>query len=525
MSGPRTSLAWHKKCSIIPKVLGKGNVLNTAKALVIDPEASHRTYLAAALSAQGLEVYAAANAAQALELITRLSPNLIFLDEVAGGLTPQDLNREVQARTLDSFLIVMGNAADLDRSMSWIMAGALAYLKKPVEYEKLKIAVETGLENQEAFREIMRLTQDLKMANKQLKRKEKLLLGEQKALGEKTLQLHLLYELGAELSATYDPLVMVRRVAQTLARLFHARLVVAATAYSPDGQIALLTSRALNPSLKESLAHELIQRVHQDLFRDPTGWCLKEPVRGRPPLSACPPRQIALPLTTAGKKQGLFIVYFDREPNLTEDQGLLLESVATQTAQALLNAHRHEAALTLANRDHLTGLYNRRAFEEELSRQHHRTLRHGTDMSVLLIDIDYFKSVNDQHGHEAGDEALKAVAGLIAGAARKVDLPARHGGEEFAVILPDTTRDQAVRLARRIQTRLAQTPIRAGAADLRLTVSQGVADSRGPGVRSAQDLVRAADEALYEAKALGRNVIVTSDGLSLVPSRKGSLHV
>ena len=142
-----------------------------------------------------------------------------------------------------------------------------------------------------------------------------------------------------------------------------------------------------------------------------------------------------------------------------------------------------------------------------------------------MLFRSHFKSVNDRHGHEAGDEALKAVAGLIAGAARKVDLPARHGGEEFAVILPDTTRDQAVRLARRIQNRLAQTPIRGGADDLRLTVSQGIADSRGPGVRSAPDLVRAADEALYEAKARGRNAIVTSDGLSLVPSRKGSLHV
>jgi diguanylate cyclase (GGDEF)-like protein len=499
--------------------------LNPATALVIDPEASHRAYLASALSAQGLEVYAAANAAQALELISRLSPNLIFLDEVVGGLTPRDLNREVQARAQDSFLIVMGRAEDLDRSMSWIMAGALAYLRKPVEYEQLKIAVETGLENQEAFREIMRLTQDLKMANKQLKRKEKLLLSEQKALSERTLQLHLLYELGAALSATYDPLVMVRRAAKTLARLFQARLVVTATAFVPDGPIALLSSQALAPALKESLARELMQKVRQDLALDPTGWCLKEPARSRPPLSVCPSRQITLPLTTAGKMQGLFTAYFDRDPDLTEDQRLLLESLAMQAAQALLNAHRHEMAVHLASRDHLTGLYNRRAFEEELSRQHHRTLRHGTVMSVLLLDIDHFKLVNDRHGHEAGDEALKAVAGLIAGAVRKVDLSARHGGEEFAAILPDTTRDQAVRLAKRIQNRLAQTMIRAGAAELRLTVSQGIADTREAGVHSAQDLVRAADEALYEAKARGRNMIVTSEALSLVSSRKGGPHV
>jgi len=495
--------------------------LNTATALVIDPETPHRLHLAEALNAQGLEVYAATNATQALELISRLSPNLIFLDEIVGGLTPGDLGREVQARTLDSFLIVMGRDSDLDHSMNWIMSGALTYLKKPVDAEKLRMAVESGLENQQAFHEIVRLTRDLKMANKQLKHKEKLLLGERKALSEKTLQLNLLYELGADLSATYDPQVMVRRVAQTLSRLFRARLVVTATAFGPEGQITLLTSQALEPTLQETLAHDLIQQVHEDLGLSPSGWRLKEPARGRQPLTVLPPHKMALPLTTAGQKQGLFLVYFDRQPSLTEDQNLLLQSAVTQTAQALLNAHRHETATYLANRDHLTGLYNRRAFEEELGRQHHRTLRHRTAMSVILIDIDHFKRVNDRYGHEAGDEALKAVAGLIAEAVRKVDLAARHGGEEFAVILPDTSRHQAARLAGRIQSRLARTVIPAGGADLKLTVSQGIADSRGSRVHTALDLVKAADEALYEAKARGRDQMVISDDLLLLPTTKG----
>jgi diguanylate cyclase (GGDEF)-like protein len=182
----------------------------------------------------------------------------------------------------------------------------------------------------------------------------------------------------------------------------------------------------------------------------------------------------------------------------------LIVAVATWTSHvqlrlliSLLGARRDAA------HDPLTGLANRRTAAGRLEVECMRARRQGEPLSVLMLDLDHFKRVNDRWGHAAGDQVLAAVARILCEELRGADLPARYGGEEFLAILPNADSARALRVAERVRERIAGTPIALPEATARITVSVGIASLAPDEVATA--LVARADEALYAAKQTGRN--------------------
>jgi diguanylate cyclase (GGDEF)-like protein len=159
----------------------------------------------------------------------------------------------------------------------------------------------------------------------------------------------------------------------------------------------------------------------------------------------------------------------------------------------------------LAITDPLTELYNRRHFEAIIEKEFNKTVRYKTPTSCLLIDIDHFKSINDEYGHRTGDKVLKEIANLIKNCLRKVDTVARWGGEEFIVLLPETDKEQAVKAASRIIDTIRNHEF----ADIseKITASIGIASVPESNIESAEKLINVSDNALYEAKTRGRNRI------------------
>lgn len=161
----------------------------------------------------------------------------------------------------------------------------------------------------------------------------------------------------------------------------------------------------------------------------------------------------------------------------------------------------------MASSDHLTGLNNRRMFEDFASKEFSRSERHSTPLAIISIDIDYFKNVNDNYGHSVGDEVLVAVAKNLTSLVREHDIVARIGGEEFSILLPNTTLDDAKKLAERIRVYQLQHGIRGNWEDeIRITLSIGVAQRLDSHVEF-DDLFNYVDKALYQAKRDGRNRI------------------
>lgn len=167
-----------------------------------------------------------------------------------------------------------------------------------------------------------------------------------------------------------------------------------------------------------------------------------------------------------------------------------------------------EEAVYLSYTDDLTEIYNHRFFIQQLTLEVERQKRYSSPLSLLMIDIDYFKNYNDTNGHLAGDEALKAIALLIQHGVRQSDIVARYGGEEFAAILVNTGKEKAMEIAGRVRKIIAEAPFpnEREQPNGDLTVSIGVA-TFSPPVSTLTDLIREADHALYRAKKAGRNRI------------------
>ena len=180
----------------------------------------------------------------------------------------------------------------------------------------------------------------------------------------------------------------------------------------------------------------------------------------------------------------------------------IVERFASHTALALRNAMLLQSLREAAATDPLTGIANRRAFEEALDREITRTCRTGEPLTLVMLDLDHFKQVNDVHGHQKGDELLRRVAASLLANCRDMDIAARYGGEEFAVILTDCGAEEAATTAVRLWAGAADID-----GDLALTVSAGYATFPDH-VTNREALISAADKALYDAKATGRNRIV-----------------
>jgi diguanylate cyclase (GGDEF)-like protein len=179
-----------------------------------------------------------------------------------------------------------------------------------------------------------------------------------------------------------------------------------------------------------------------------------------------------------------------------------LESVADICATSIQNAHYVERVKQLAYLDGLTGIFNRRFFELRIMEEIERARRYGTGMAVVMVDIDQFKRLNDEFGHLLGDEVLRQVSSVFHQQLRKIDVVCRYGGEEFGILLSQTTAEHAISVAEKLRKTIEQW--RFPGVPRTVTVSAGVAAFPDHGT-TRDALVRAADTGLYAAKQAGRN--------------------
>ncbi len=452
----------------------------TARVLVVDDILANVRLLEAKLAAEYFDVVTAMNGVDALEAVQRTKPDIVLLDVMMPGIDGIEVCRRIKGNPLTQHIpVVMVTALDQPEDrVRGLEAGADDFLTKPVNDVSLFCRVKSLVR--------------LKMLTDELRTRTggdplRLMSNEQMALD----------------SRPGNVMVIDTRAAV-------AERIKTALLGKHEVTIATDPQQALEACSKAEGGFELIvvnfDMENVDALRVCSQLKSMEQTRQTPILIIVDPddHQRLLRALDMGVND-----YLIRPLDKQE----LVARVSTQIRRYRYTEQLRtsvRASIEMAVTDALTGLYNRRYLETHLAHLIEHAVNRGKALSVLTLDVDFFKAVNDTHGHDAGDRVLQEISGRIRASIRNIDLACRTGGEEFVVVLPGTDIQTAERVGERIRRMVASKSFNAGPdTHLNITASVGIS-ALGSVDESVEDLLKRADQALYRAKREGRNRVMLS---------------
>lgn len=336
---------------------------------------------------------------------------------------------------------------------------------------------------------------------------------EREILARKNETLSFLVNFLTQVSDCFDETEILRKSFKCLQKLFPVMTMNAAMVTKDDnGNMAADLYIAASP---DSPAHqawrtrllEVTQSMNVLSPVNPTTLHLLLPGPAAGSASPSDGYILTLPVHMGNDLQFFLMLLTPMERSLGRDQTQALDSAMRHMALSLRNARRYRAICAFADHDGLTGAYNRRFFEQSLASEMARHIRYKENFSMFLLDIDFFKKVNDTWGHLKGDDVLRSIAATIMETLRRTDSCARYGGEEFVVMLPHTTARNAAWLAERLRKKIGKLTFSAEGKSFKITASIGVSSLTPGESKDGAALVHEADMALYHAKSCGRNKV------------------
>ncbi|HBI24321.1 MAG: hypothetical protein A2Y48_09220 [Nitrospirae bacterium RIFCSPLOW2_12_42_9] len=371
---------------------------------------------------------------------------------------------------------------------------------------------------------LRKLFDDFRNANRMLRLQKKKLLEEKNALKKWGEDLSLLNELNKAVVATLDADRIVHTAHTNLKEIVHhdilsvilfkqKKLWLLSGIKLDNEETAKIKSFILS-SLKEIADitdEETYKMAVKFLKREKAGDSYKK--IDHDSIKRQSPNRVLFPMEIGDNRIGAIQLIRYSGDQFTEHEYNIVSMVGSTLTLALRNSEIHREVQELATIDSLTGLYNKRYFLDILNKEFKSTQRYQTPVSLIMIDLDNFKLINDKFGHQAGDMVLKNIASLLTKSLREIDIPTRYGGDEAALILPETVIEQAFFVAKRIKRLIEEHPIRIGEDSIKVTASFGISSCPNSMIKTAEEMITAADKALYEAKKFGRNRIASCEDI------------
>ena len=486
--------------------------------LVADQDPVAAGALAWLLREQGYQVTSVSEGRRLVDALERTRPDLLLVDVEDLGADGEKLLERVKhdERWRDVPIVVATHLPSNGKASRPLVPPRVAddYVTKPFRVPELLARIQTQLRAQSELRSTRAA---LAVARAELERAREDVASNRQIVD-------ILNEVTGELSATEIYRILVRRVARALS-LSRSSVVLASAGDATGAVVASFEDPAAPdlairleryPELVSALETErpvLVRDVQNDPVFEQTRKLWAEEGRDVAIRSVA-----ALPFSVDRWRSGALMLRTERhERELTDDDVEFAGTVVNAAVAAIKRAQTLESTRAdnrrleaLATTDPLTRLLNRRALLERLSREVDRAKRYESMLTLLLLDIDHFKRINDERGHLVGDAVLRQIGALVEASVRTVDIAARYGGEEFVLILPETSQDGGIIFAERLRESIERYPFDASSDEpLHLTASIGVATFPSPRVDSTEDLFARADEALYRAKSSGRNQVRT----------------
>jgi len=375
-----------------------------------------------------------------------------------------------------------------------------------------QVDIKTGDEIELLSNEFNSMTQGLKVKTEEAKKLSDMLDKSNKQLERNIIQLYTLYNISKTLSATFEMEKLLNQVVDEVSHGLKVHRMNIMLVNDDRSEMGIVSETGM-PNQGKDVKVKISEGIYglvaatgqAEIFND---------LKNNPRFKATAGidddagSMICAPFKGHGQVIGIINAYKLGGELFDTAAFELLMAAANQVGIALENAKLFEETKVLSITDGLTGLYNRRYFMERLTEEFGRTKRYKRSLSVILIDVDHFKKFNDANGHPEGDYLLRTFAEIMKKLARKSDVVARYGGEEFIIILPETDLEMAKITAERLRSEVAKTDFRGGQTQPlgRVTISSGVASYQA-NTASFEELIKSADNALYQAKESGRNKV------------------
>ena len=470
-----------------------------AKIFVVDDDEALLQTLGWILKDKGYEVVALPNGDDLLARMEMEYPDLVLLDIMMPRVDGLEILQQVRSedRWKDVPILMLSSMPPEEATVRSLGLGATDYITKPFRVRELLARIDARLKE---ARELRRVREEAR---------------------SRAEMVDILYEVTDSFKPDEIYHILTRRVARAL-QLSKCSMVSA----QPGSDTGIVVAAAENPMLRNlgiPLAKYPELRVAldeqrtvfvPDVHTDPLYDQVREEWK-RNDVRVPTRSSIVLPFSLRGEAAGVFFLRttVDDAPLTSEDVSFA-EAVINAALNAIERAYDLEAAKSdrerfqfLANTDPLTGCVNRRAMLDRLERELARARRYRHRLTVLMIDIDWFKEINDTRGHLVGDTVLRKLGDMLRQEARSVDIVARYGGEEFTVVLPDTDLEGGTIFAERLRERAANYDFAEVGEPLHATVSIGVATFAEHQEMTAEAMIEQSDAALYRAKQAGRNKV------------------
>ncbi len=471
----------------------KTDVTANNKVLIIDDSATCQDMFDGILKSNGYETRCLSNGKECLAVISEWRPSVILLDLMMPGMDGHEVCKGIRQANLPirPAIIIVSAKDGKDTIVDALECGADDFLMKPVNNAELVARVKAQQRILNSYREIE----------------------------EDKRNLESILEITTAVSASLDPSEVLNIIVSKVASVTSAvRCSVVLVAKENEGYVLASHEDPSVTELKLDLTkYPEIQRVIStkeplylnDMVTNPLLAPVHDQIRDLKEMSA-----LVVPIVFNDEVLGtLFLRARRKERGFSKKEMDFCRIVANSSFYAIRNAklfdkinRERDTFKEIAIKDHLTTLYNHNFFYNRLEEEFDRAVRYDTPLSVIMLDIDDFKHINDTYGHRVGDVVLREVAAMIKKGVRKTDIVARYGGEEFAVILPHTPLAGGVEEGERLRE-MIESHAYAGIISEKVTVSVGVAAYPMKAAMNSGDLVSRADDALYKAKWSGKNCV------------------
>ncbi|HGY54654.1 MAG TPA: diguanylate cyclase [Caldithrix abyssi] len=488
------------------------------KILIVEDHKDMLNIITRYLAEQGFEAIGTETAEVGLQRFEEEKPDMVLMDIMLPGMSGLEaMSRLKEQFTADNYvpIILITAKNTISDIVLGLESGADDYIVKPFNFEELLARVRTALRLKELNETLVRQTKELAEANDKINQLNRSLMSKNKELRRNIFNLRNLFEVSLELNSILDLKRLINSVLLTLVGQFSCKnALFFYTQRQNKGRMEVLNSKGfyqdeienLQLTKSDPLFDYLTEHTRPDRLET-----IYEQVRKSEALS----RLLALkmdilsPIVIKKKVEGLICLGPRVKKGSHSERDLEHISILTNIiAIAVHNAYLYEQVEELSYTDGMTALHNYRYFELRLKEEILRHKRTQSGLSLLILDVDYFKNYNDQMGHPAGDRVLRKIAAVLKETVRENDIVARYGGEEFAVIMPGEDKKGAFVLADRIRDAVEKTYFEHEEVQPngKITVSIGCA-ALPEDADDANDLIHKADTALYAAKKAGRNQV------------------